>query len=235
MSSSPNSLWQMLVVIFTTSSLVSYAMQMTFFFSLLPAVLCVCNCRCVRNLLDVLIFCLILSRCRLSVIGRLPPTCLFLGFFTFVSVHHPTMRQLCILHTMSFDLSDDEEIDRITNVLCLKANCMLSTSSIHGPVVLAKLFEVLCLSLCVAVTWNVSCCQLASVEMAFNGILRKIYKHPSGCHTTVLQHVAGMSSTNRVIHLFNSFLHTACSSPSSSISNLFSKSWTLVHTFLGFD
>ena len=75
---------------------------------------------------------------------------------------------------------------------------------------LIKLFERYCLSLYGCVTWTIINHQLKALEVAFNNILRKIWKLLYRCHTGILHHVARLSSTtNRIIQslLFSEFTY----------------------------
>ena len=51
------------------------------------------------------------------------------------------------------------------------------------PATLTRLFCTFCLSLHGAATWSLSNPALRSLEVAFNNILRKIWRLPFNCHT----------------------------------------------------
>ena len=106
----------------------------------------------------------------------------------------------------------------------------------HYPKVLTKLFESYCLSLYGCVTWTVNNHQLKALEVAFNNILRKIWKLPYRCHPGILHHVARLSSTtNRIVHMTTSFLHKACSSQNLLIRLVYQSCSKLVYTFTGYN
>ena len=62
--------------------------------------------------------------------------------------------------------------------------------------------------------------QLKALEVAFNNILRKIWKLPYRCHTGILT---------------TSFLHKACSSQNLLIRHVFQSCSKLVYTFTGYN
>ena len=137
---------------------------------------------------------------------------------------------------LTYSLYDDEDIKRATADMCRKTNCMIHLFSSCGPKVLTKLFESYCLSLYGCVTWTINNHQLKALEVAFNNILRKIWKLPYRCHTGILHHVARLSSTtNRIIRMTTSFLHKACSSQNLLIRHVFQSCSKLVYTFTGYN
>ena len=65
------------------------------------------------------------------------------------------------------------------------ANYMLSVFSSCDPLTKTRLLQSCCLSLYGAALWNSFSCELASLEVVFNNILRKIWKLPHHCHTGI--------------------------------------------------
>ena len=101
-------------------------------------------------------------------------------------------------HILSQDLSDNEDIVAIKKDMCRKANYMLSVFSSCDRPTKTKLFQSYCLSLYGSSLWKSSCPELASLEVAFNNILRKIWLLPRQCHTAILHLVSNMHSVPSV-------------------------------------
>ena len=81
-------------------------------------------------------------------------------------------------HVLHCNLDDSaDNIRRATLEMCKKANIILSTFSSCDPHVKTVLFNSHCLSLFGAALWKISCKQLSSLEVAFNNILRRIWRH----------------------------------------------------------
>ena len=118
--------------------------------------------------------------------------------------------------------------------MCKKANIVLSTFSTCDPHVKTVLFNSHCLSLYGGALWDISCNQLNSLEVAFNNILRRIWKLPRNCHTRILHKVAHLESLlNRVLRLSDRFSDKAGNSTSSVISESFTLFSNSVFTPVG--
>ncbi len=129
---------------------------------------------------------------------------------------------------------DSEDIKRATLEMCKKANIVLSTFSSCDPQVKTILFSSHCLSLYGGALWDISCSQLNSLEVAFNNILRRIWKLPKNCHTRILHKVAHLESLfNRVLHLTDQFSEKGLKSNSSLISESFMLFYNNVFTPTG--
>ena len=98
--------------------------------------------------------------------------------------------------------------------------CVLQTFSQCSPVIRTLLMETYCMSLSGAVSWNLCCKQLESLEIAFNNILRKTWNLPRETHLRLLYHVAGVSSIFNIIKRSYNFLRQACVSDSPLIISL---------------
>ena len=102
--------------------------------------------------------------------------------------------------------------------MCKKANIVLSTLASCDPYVKTVLFNshcLSCLSLYGGALWDITCRQLTSLEVAFNNILRRIWRLPRNCHTRILHKIAHLDSVfNRVVHLSDRFSRKTCESNS---------------------
>ena len=137
-------------------------------------------------------------------------------------------------HVLHYSLDDSEDIKRSTLEMCRKANMVLSTFSICDPHVKTVLVSSHCLSLYGGVLWNVACNQLKSLEIAFNNILRRIWKLPRNSHTGILHKVAHLDSIyNRLILLSDRFSRKMCESKSSLLHNTFNLFYTSAFTPVG--
>ena len=137
-------------------------------------------------------------------------------------------------HVLHYSLDDSEDIKRSTLDMCRKANMVLSTFSICDPHVKTVLVSSHCLSLYGGVLWNVACNQLKSLEIAFNNILRRIWKLPRNSHTGILHKVAHLDSIyNRLILLSDCFARKMCESKSSLLHNTFNLFYTSAFTPVG--
>ena len=137
-------------------------------------------------------------------------------------------------HVRHCSLDDSEDIKRSTLEMCRKANMVLSTFSICDPHVKTVLLSSHCLSLYGGVLWNVTCNQLKSLEIAFNNILRCIWRLPRNSHTSILHKVARLDSIyNRVIKLSDRFSRKMCESKSSLLLNTFNLFYTSAFTPVG--
>ena len=77
------------------------------------------------------------------------------------------------------------------------------------------LFDSHCLSLYGGALWDITCGQLTSLEVAFNNILRQIWRLPRNCHTWILHKIAHLDSVfNRLVRLSDRFSRKTCESNS---------------------
>ena len=117
-----------------------------------------------------------------------------------------------------------------------KANYLLQTFAPCDPFVKVKLIESYCLSLCGAVLCNLGCKQIKSLEIAFNSILRKIWRLPRQCNTRILHLIACSSSlVNKIVGVFTKFANRACMSHSPLIKHTFLSARYVVYTPMGYN
>ena len=136
-------------------------------------------------------------------------------------------------HTFQHNLDYDDDIKRVTSDMCRKANYLLQTFSSCDPVVRTKLVVTHCLSLYGSVLWNLRNKHIKSLEIAFNNILRRIWKLPRRCHTGILHQVANVQSLlNKIV---GRFLLKAVESDSHLIKHSFLSSSSVVFTSIGFN
>jgi hypothetical protein len=102
-------------------------------------------------------------------------------------------------HILCSDLSDTDDILRVQTDMCRRANCLLSTFSATNPAVKTLLFRTFCLSLYGSSLWSLASTGLYSLEVTFNNLLRKIWKLPRNCHTSILHSVSGLQSLHNII------------------------------------
>ena len=137
-------------------------------------------------------------------------------------------------HVLHCSLDDGPDIKRATLEMCKKANVVLSTFSACDPHVKTVLFSSHCLSLYGGVLWDISCNQIKSLEVAFNNILRRIWKLPRNCHTRILHKVARLDSVfNRLVSWSNRFSIKICQSKSALLRSTFSRFLTCTITPVG--
>ena len=118
--------------------------------------------------------------------------------------------------------------------MCKKANIVLSTFSACDPLAKTVLFSSHCLSLYGGALWDITCIQLKSLEVAFNNILRRIWRLPRNCHTRILHKVAHLDSIfNRLTRLSDRFYRNICKSKSYLLRNSFTTFYTRAFTPIG--
>jgi hypothetical protein len=139
-------------------------------------------------------------------------------------------------HVISYDLDDSEDVILKSRDMVRKANCMLRSFLGTDISVKMKLLKSFCLSLYGSVLWNLSCRNLRIIEVAFNGILRRIWNVPSRTHTAILHCLAGLTSIYNVVFArTKSLLESALMCSSDTVKTVFSESASLVYTFLGYN
>ena len=134
-----------------------------------------------------------------------------------------------IVHLMTVMTSREPHLKRVK-----KANIILSTFSLCDPHVKTVLFNSHCLSLYGGALWDITCRQLTSLEVAFNNILRQIWRLPRNCHTRILHKIAHLDSVfNRLIRLSDRFSRKTCESNSYLLCDSFTLFNTSVFTPVG--
>ncbi len=108
------------------------------------------------------------------------------------------------------DSGDEDDIALRTRYMIRKANCTMSTFHGVDPVATTRLFRSFGSRCMVRHFWNLSCKAFHGVEVAFNNILRRIWKLPARTHTAVLHSVACLQSLHNVAaQRSKSVLHSA--------------------------
>ena len=148
-----------------------------------------------------------------------------------------SLTQLLILVTyLTFNLSDAPDINHKLRDMVRKANYVLVTFPSVGPLVLTKLYQSYCLSLYSSSLWSLSCPALHSLEVAFNNILRKIWKLPRRSHTGIVHSVANLYSLLNVVPLrSNRLLLSAMKCSSMLVKQIFSDSSSFCFSFSGYN
>jgi len=139
-------------------------------------------------------------------------------------------------HKLTYDLSDSNDILRCTQDLIKKANCMLYTFSAADAPTKTRLLQSYCLSLYGSALWNLACCELQSLEVAFNKILRRIWHLPARSHTAIVHSVAGLQSIFNIVRRRSTALSRAAKAcPSNTVQCVFHESNNIVFTTVGFN
>ena len=83
---------------------------------------------------------------------------------------------------------------------------------------------------------DITCPELASLKVAFNNILRKIWLLPRQCHTAILHLVSNMHSVfNSTISRSNKLISSALTGSSKLLADIYRESSTLVYTSFGYN
>ncbi len=157
--------------------------------------------------------------------------------FLFCGSYLPLLDSVIHLgHILRYDLDDSEDIVQKSRDMVRKANCVLHSFAGTDPSVKTKLFQSFCLSLYGSALWNLSSRNLRIIEVAFNGILRRIWNVPPRTHTAILHCLAGFRSiSNTVFSRSKSLLSSALLCSSTAVKTVFSESASSMHSFLGFN
>ena len=111
--------------------------------------------------------------------------------------------------------------DIVSSTTCSSCACVRTEEVAHDFGTM--LIQVMC-----------ACNQLKSLEIAFNNILRRIWKLPRNSHTGILHKVAHLDSIyNRLILLSDCFARKMCESKSSLLHNTFNLFYTSAFTPVG--
>ena len=102
-------------------------------------------------------------------------------------------------HILRSDLSDTDDILRVQTDMCRRANCLLSTIYAANPAVKTLLFRSFCLSLYGSALWRLSSSSLRTLKVTFNNLLRRIWKLPRHCHTSILHCTSSLQSLFNVV------------------------------------
>ena len=139
-------------------------------------------------------------------------------------------------HILRSDLSDTDDILRVQTDMCRRANCLLSTFYATNPAVKTLLFHTFCLSLYGSALWRLSSSSLRSLKVTFNNLLRKIWKLPWHCHTSILHCISSPQSLfNVVIYRSSMLCQKARATGVPLIHDIFTEAPQLSYTTFGFD
>lgn len=138
-------------------------------------------------------------------------------------------------HILPSDLSDTDDILRAQTDMCHRANCFLSTFYAANPAIKTLLFRTFCLSLYGSALWRLSSSNLDSLEVTFNNPLRKIWKLPQHCRTSILHCTSSLQSLyNVVICRSHMLCQKARATRISLIRDIFTEAPQLSYTTFGF-
>ena len=139
-------------------------------------------------------------------------------------------------HILRSDLSDTDDILRVQTDMYRRANCLLSTFYAANPAVKTLLFRTFCLSLYGSALWRLSSSSLRSLEVTFNNLLRKIWKLPRHCHTSILHCISSLQSLfNIVIYRSSMLCQKARATGIPLIRDIFAEAPQLSYTTFGFN
>ena len=139
-------------------------------------------------------------------------------------------------NTLSYDLSDSEDILNKCRDMLTKFNALLSCFPYLDPSILTNLFQSYCLSLHGSALWNISSRSLQTLEVSFNKVLRRIWKLPHASHTAVVHCTARLHTLfNQVLQRSYRLLCSAEKCPSVTVRAIFRYSSELCYTFVGYN
>ena len=92
-----------------------------------------------------------------------------------------------------------------------------------------------CLSLYGSALWRLSSSRLRSLEVTFNNLLRKIWKLPRHCHTSILHCISSLQSLFNVIYRSSMLCQKARSTGIRLICDIFTDALQLSYTTFGFN
>ena len=139
-------------------------------------------------------------------------------------------------HLLHYNLNDAPDIDVKLRDMVRKANCLFSSFPRVGSFILTRLFQSYCLSLYGCSLWSLSCPALRNIEVAFNKVLRKIWRLPYRAHTGIVHLVAKLKSLlNTIFYRSSALLKSALTCPSYLVRKIFSDSSSLCFSFCGYN
>ena len=120
--------------------------------------------------------------------------------------------------------------------ICLKANLLFCNFKFCNPHILTFLLGTYRLSLYGCCLWRLDSPSMNLIEVAFNKILRRIWKLPSNSHTRIVHSTACLLSLFNVVFARSlSLLSSALSCPSFPVSFIYRVSSNLAYTLCGFN
>ena len=139
-------------------------------------------------------------------------------------------------HILTYNLVDDVDIDSKCRDMVKKANSLLCLFPGLSPPVFTYLFRMFCLPLYGAALWRLSSESLRSIEIAFNKLLRRVWRLPHNSHTRIVHCTAGLESLNNVVFQRSQVLFQSSQScPSPLVRSIFRVSASNCQTFLGYN
>ena len=155
-------------------------------------------------------------------------------------------------HLVHYNLSDTPDIDDKMRSMIRKANCLFASLPLClfaslplclfasfprvGSPVLSRLFQSYCLSLYGSSIWSLSSSSLHNLEIAFNKILRQIWRLPNRSHTGIVHLVAKLDSLfNVTFRRSNSLLRAASECPSVLVQTVFRHASSACFSFCGYN
>lgn len=139
-------------------------------------------------------------------------------------------------HILTHNLSDDKDIHSKCRDMVRKAMSLFCCFPNLSPIVLTFLFRSFCLSLYGSALWFLSSRSLSALEIAFNKLLRRIWKLPYNSHTRVVHCTAKLHSLYNSVYDRSATLFKSSQTCSSKlVKYVFYKSAKCCFTFLGFN
>ena len=89
-------------------------------------------------------------------------------------------------HHLSYNLSDEEDINRKCHDFLKKANILFVNFKFCSPSTLTFLFRSICLSLYGCALWCLYSKSISTIEIAFSKVLRRIWNLPANSHTRIV-------------------------------------------------
>ena len=138
-------------------------------------------------------------------------------------------------HYLTYNLSDDEDIIFRSHDFLKKANLLLYNFKFCSST-LTFLLRSFCLSLYGCALWRLDSKAIASIEVAFNKVLRWIWNLPFNSHTRIVHCTARLFSIfNLISARSSSLLFSALSCSSFSVAFIFRICSDLAYTTTGFN
>ena len=143
--------------------------------------------------------------------------------FSLCGQHLPLVDSVVHLgNTLQHDLSDQLDIQLKSMTFIRQANSVLFQFKGCDPGTKMKLFNAYCLSLYGCSLWRLDAPDLKSLNVSFNKVIRRIWKLPYNCHTSIAHSVGLTASIYNIIYSrFKKLLSSASSHPSRLIRSVF--------------
>ena len=139
-------------------------------------------------------------------------------------------------HLLSFDMSDNDDVLRVTKDVNRKANSVRYTFRHANPFVKTFLFKMYCLSLYGCVLWSLSSPSIRRLQVAINKILRKIWNLPRYSHTSIVLNTARISFVHSIImHRYSKFISRCLESECLFVKIIISDAVNLAYSSIGYN